>query len=236
MDIQDRECQVSQDILDRECQVMEDMIRGGALVVHLTEEVTPDSTQPTHNRTFHRVTQASQVCLVLAILRHQATPVIIDNHSLHLKEVTKPIMACQVQVHSMQECHQMQEYHSQGSLLDLQDLKNSLVPQANRNECLKGQVNQMLREAHTYQCLPVVLECQTLVQECPACHQEDQECLQEDLECLQEDQDDQECQEALEWPLEDQECLLMAQHLINQEKECHHQDQREYQTWNNPFL
>ena len=79
----DRECQVSQDILDRECQVMEDMIRGGALVVHLTEEVTPDSTQPTHNRTFHRVTRASQVCLVLAILRHQATPVIISNHSLH---------------------------------------------------------------------------------------------------------------------------------------------------------
>jgi len=194
---QDRECQDSLVTLVRECQAMVGMNRGEGQVVLLTEEVTLLATPPAPNKTFPRVTPVhSPACQDLATPRHQATPATTDSHSQHLREVTLPTMACQVQgVPSMLACLPTQEYHSQASLRGLRAPRGSQDPPANRRECLKDQDSLMLRVDHIYQ---GGQECQIWVQECQECLQEDQVCLLVDQECHQEDR---ECH------LEDQECL-----------------------------
>lgn len=211
MVILDRECQASRGTLVRECQGMVAMNRGVVLVVLPTEVHTLLATQPTHNRTFHRVTPASLACLA-TLARPLVTLATTASHSQHPKEVTLPTMACLgLQVRSMLACPLTQEYHSQASLLDHLVHRVSRGLQTNRKECLKDQDSLMLRVVHTYQCRLVVRGCLIWVQECQECPQEDQECHQVDRECPQEDQEDQECpQGGQEWLLVDQVCHRMV--------------------------
>ena len=154
MAILDRECQASPDTLVRECQGTVAMNRGRVLVVLPTEVDTLLATQPTHNRTFHRVTPASLACLA-TLARPLGTLATTTSHSAYPKETTPPTMACLVlQVRSMMACPLTQEYHSQASLLD--HLVHRVNPglQDNKEKCMKDQGSLLIRVDHT--CLVVM--------------------------------------------------------------------------------